>query len=221
MFLGKFAQRPNMTKLEIISDPRVHFDYLSWNSINVLDAQLVKPGSHMPAVYLRLERWACFVADIPANLSSSQLSQPTADVTEVNWRKLASNVRIIMLWAPSPARRRHICEPGLSDEVIELHYEHGETLLSQTRKPTSSWQRLRLLMRDWNCMMYCIYCKSACCITIRTLGDIDPPTGHYLGELTNKLESDDYITMFVSGGPKITVTKQLWARLRRKYEVKL
>ena len=48
-----------------------------------------------------------FLADIQAKLSSSQLFRPTADVTEVNRRKLASNVQIIMLWAPSPARRRH------------------------------------------------------------------------------------------------------------------
>ena len=48
-------------------------------------------------------RYACdgagmpvFVPDIPAKLSSSQLSRPTADVTEVNWWKWAANAQIIM-----------------------------------------------------------------------------------------------------------------------------
>ncbi|XP_028393192.1 uncharacterized protein LOC114517603 [Dendronephthya gigantea] len=40
-FWGKFAQRPNMTKVELISDPKVYFDYLSSDGINVLDVNLV------------------------------------------------------------------------------------------------------------------------------------------------------------------------------------
>ena len=33
-------------------------------------------------------------------------------------------------------------------------------------------------------------------------GEWVPPLGDYLGELTNELDDDDYITTFVSGGPK-------------------
>lgn len=40
VFIGKFAQRPNMTKVEVISNPEVYFDYLS-DRVNVLDVNLV------------------------------------------------------------------------------------------------------------------------------------------------------------------------------------
>ncbi|XP_028411614.1 uncharacterized protein LOC114534373 [Dendronephthya gigantea] len=40
-FWGKFAQRPNMSKVELIADPQVYFDYLTSDEINVLDANFV------------------------------------------------------------------------------------------------------------------------------------------------------------------------------------
>ena len=40
-FLGKFAQRTNMTKVELIKDPQIFFDYLTSDEINVLDARFV------------------------------------------------------------------------------------------------------------------------------------------------------------------------------------
>ena len=39
--LGKFAQRSNMAKVELIKDPQVYFDYLSSDEINVLDVRFV------------------------------------------------------------------------------------------------------------------------------------------------------------------------------------
>ena len=33
-------------------------------------------------------------------------------------------------------------------------------------------------------------------------GEVVPPLGDYLGELTNELDDEDHITTFVSGGPK-------------------
>jgi hypothetical protein len=39
--LGKFAQRSNMVKVELIKDPQVYFDYLSSDEINVLDVRFV------------------------------------------------------------------------------------------------------------------------------------------------------------------------------------
>ena len=38
---GKFAQRPNMTKVEMVDNVQTYFDYLSSDEINVLDANLV------------------------------------------------------------------------------------------------------------------------------------------------------------------------------------
>jgi hypothetical protein len=37
-FIGKFAQRPNMTKVELISDVQTFLDYLTSDEINILDA---------------------------------------------------------------------------------------------------------------------------------------------------------------------------------------
>ena len=37
----KFAQRPNMTKVKIISDPAEYFDLLSSDQINVTDANFI------------------------------------------------------------------------------------------------------------------------------------------------------------------------------------
>ena len=34
-------------------------------------------------------------------------------------------------------------------------------------------------------------------------GHVEPPTGDFLGDLTNELDDDDYIVEFVSGGPKV------------------
>ncbi|KAG8173060.1 hypothetical protein JTE90_016152 [Oedothorax gibbosus] len=39
-------------------------------------------------------------------------------------------------------------------------------------------------------------------IIYKSRGDNDPPLGDYLGDFTNELEDDDFITTFVSGGPK-------------------
>jgi hypothetical protein len=39
--VGKFAQRPNMTKVKIISDPAEYFDLLSSDQINVTDANFI------------------------------------------------------------------------------------------------------------------------------------------------------------------------------------
>ncbi|CAB3995510.1 Retrovirus-related Pol poly from transposon 412 [Paramuricea clavata] len=40
-FWGKFAQRPNMTKVKIMSDPAEYFDLLSSDQINVTDANFI------------------------------------------------------------------------------------------------------------------------------------------------------------------------------------
>ena len=41
IFVGKFAQHTNMTKVEMITDPQVYFDYLTSDEINVLEARFV------------------------------------------------------------------------------------------------------------------------------------------------------------------------------------
>lgn len=41
MLLGKFAQRPNMTQVKLISDPAEYFDLLSSDKVNVTDANFI------------------------------------------------------------------------------------------------------------------------------------------------------------------------------------
>ena len=47
-----------------------------------------------------------------------------------------------------------------------------------------------------------IYCDTDSVIYSAKPGERKLPLGNYLGELTNELDADDYITEFVSSGPK-------------------
>ena len=47
-----------------------------------------------------------------------------------------------------------------------------------------------------------IYYDTDSCVFTAKPGEYIPPTGQYLGDLTNELEDGDYIQSFVSGGPK-------------------
>ena len=47
-----------------------------------------------------------------------------------------------------------------------------------------------------------LYYDTDSVIYVHRPGEPDPPLGDYLGDLTNELKGDDYITSFVSGGPK-------------------
>ena len=100
---------------------KVNFFTLHGNHISLMTAVEIQELNTNPLLHKAWFTYTCdgtgmpvFVADIPAKLSSSQLFRPTADVTEVNRQNSAANIQIIMLWATSPARRRHICEPGLA-----------------------------------------------------------------------------------------------------------
>ena len=41
VLIGKFAQRPNMTQVKLISDPTEYFDLLSSDKVNVTDANFI------------------------------------------------------------------------------------------------------------------------------------------------------------------------------------
>ena len=47
-----------------------------------------------------------------------------------------------------------------------------------------------------------LYYDTDSIIFISRPGQYDPPLGDYLGELTDKLEAEEHIVEFVSGGPK-------------------
>ncbi|XP_028412509.1 uncharacterized protein LOC114535345 [Dendronephthya gigantea] len=135
-FWGKFAQRPNMSKVELIADPQVYFDYLTSDEINVLDANFV------------------------------------------------------------------------NDEVIEIHYENNENFIAPNSKTnvviaafTTAYARLKLYDVLDQLQERVLYYDTDSVIFVSQPGDPMPPTGPYLGELTDELKGD-YITTFISGGPK-------------------
>jgi hypothetical protein len=134
--VGKFAQRPNMTKVKIISDPAEYFDLLSSDQINVTDANFI------------------------------------------------------------------------NDELIEVHFENVDEFVEADGKTnvviaafTTAHARLKLygVLEQLNRRV--LYFDTDSVIYVAKEGVWEPPTGSYLGELTDELDGA-HITTFVSGGPK-------------------
>ena len=136
LILGKFAQRPNMTKVKIISDPAEYFDLLSSDQIKVTDANFI------------------------------------------------------------------------NDELIEVHFENVDEFVEADGKTnvviaafTTAHARLKLYSVLEQLDRRVLYFDTDSVIYVSKDGEWEPPTGSYLGELTDELEGG-HITTFVSGGPK-------------------
>ena len=135
-FAGKFAQKPNMTKVKLVSEPEEYFDMLTSDEIEVTDASFV------------------------------------------------------------------------SDDVIELRYENKENFVEPNARTnvviaafTTAHARLKLYSVLEQLGERVLYYDTDSVIYVSKLGEPEPETGVYLGELTDELDGD-YITTFVSGGPK-------------------
>ena len=136
LILGKFAQRPNMTKVKIISDPAEYFDLLSSDQIKVTGANFI------------------------------------------------------------------------NDELIEVHFENVDEFVEADGKTnvviaafTTAHARLKLYSVLEQLDRRVLYFDTDSVIYVSKDGEWEPPTGSYLGELTDELEGG-HITTFVSGGPK-------------------
>lgn len=134
--IGKFAQRPNMTQVKIISDPAEYFDLLSSDKITVTDANFI------------------------------------------------------------------------NDELIEVHFENVDEFVEASGKTnvviaafTTAHARLKLYGVLEQLDRRVLYFDTDSVIYVSKEGDWEPPTGSYLGELTDELDGK-HITTFVSGGPK-------------------
>ena len=134
--IGKFAQRPNMTQVKMISDPAEYFDLLSSDKVNVTDANFI------------------------------------------------------------------------NDEIIEVHYENVDEFVEANGKTnivvaafTTAHARLKLYGVLEQLDRRVLYFDTDSVIYVSKEGDCEPPTGSYLGELTDELDGN-HITTFVSGGPK-------------------
>ena len=97
----------------------------------------------------------------------------------------------------------------VNDECVEVYYRHGEWLVSGSHKTnvviaafTTAHARLKLYSVLARLQTRVLYFDTDSVISTSQTDDWMPSLGDYLGELTNELDDDDYITTFVSGGPK-------------------
>lgn len=67
---------------------------------------------------------------------------------------------------------------------------------------TTCWARPKLYELLHLLQTRVLYSDTDSVIYTQKEGEIEPPIGDYLGELTNELKKDDWITEFVCNGPK-------------------
>ena len=102
-----------------------------------------------------------------------------------------------------------VCDAHMVNEnMVEVQYRNAEEFTEQNDKVnvviaafTTAYARLKLydlldLLQD-----RVLYYDTDSVIYIHKPNEPDPPLGNYLGDLTDELNGD-YITSFVSGGPK-------------------
>ena len=137
IFIGKFAQRSNMPKTELLYDPKDFFKLLYSDEFEVCDARLV------------------------------------------------------------------------NDDAMEVHYRNMKGFEDTNNKVnvviaafTTAYARLKLYDLLDLLQERVLYYDTDSVIYVHKPDKPDPPLGNYLGDLTNELDDDDYITSFASGGPK-------------------
>ena len=97
----------------------------------------------------------------------------------------------------------------VNEECTEMHYTHGEGFMTPSDKMnvviaafTTAQARLKLYSVLERLQQRVLYVDTDSVIFTSKPGKWVPRLGDYLGELTNKLDDDDYTTTFVFGGPK-------------------
>ena len=96
----------------------------------------------------------------------------------------------------------------INDEIIEVHYENTDEFIEAKGKTnvviaafTTAHARLKLYSVLDQLDRRVLYFDTDSIIYVSKEGEWEPPTGSYLGELTDELDGN-HITTFVSGGPK-------------------
>ena len=96
----------------------------------------------------------------------------------------------------------------VNDETVEVHYSNVGEFAEQNNKVnvviaafTTAYARLKLYDLLDLLQERVLYYDTDSVIYVHKTGKPDPPLGNYLGDLTDELNGD-YITSFVSGGPK-------------------
>ena len=102
-----------------------------------------------------------------------------------------------------------VCDGRMvNDDMIEVQYRNTEEFVEQNNKVnvviaafTTAYARLKLYDLLDLLQERVLYYDTDSVIYVHQPGKSDPPLGNYLGDLTDELNGD-YITSFVSGGPK-------------------
>ena len=96
----------------------------------------------------------------------------------------------------------------VNDETVEVHYKNNEEFEEQNNKVniviaafTTAYARLKLYDLLDLLQERILYYDTDSVVFVHEPGKPEPPMGDYLGDLTDELDGD-YITTFVSGGPK-------------------
>ena len=96
----------------------------------------------------------------------------------------------------------------VNEEMVEVHYKNVKEFAEQNNKVnvviaafTTAYARLKLYDLLDLLQERVLYYDTDSVIYVHKPGEPDPPLGNYLGDLTDELNGD-YITSFVSGGPK-------------------
>ena len=97
----------------------------------------------------------------------------------------------------------------VNDETVEVHYKEKDEFAEQNDKVniviaafTTAYARLKLYDLLDLLQERVLYYDTDSVIYVHEPGKPDPPLGNYLGDLTDELNAGDYITTFISGGPK-------------------
>ena len=102
-----------------------------------------------------------------------------------------------------------VCDARMvNDDMVEVQYRNTEEFAEQNKVNvviaafTTAYARLKLYDLLDLLQERVLYYDTDSVIYVHKPGKPDPPLGNYLGDLTDELDDGDYITSFVSGGPK-------------------
>ena len=97
----------------------------------------------------------------------------------------------------------------INDQLVEVHYQHQDEDIPVSPNLnifvaafTTCWARLRLYATLEPLGQRVLYYDTDSIIFLQDEGQSNPVLGDYLGDFTSELDPDDYITEFVSAGPK-------------------
>ena len=97
----------------------------------------------------------------------------------------------------------------VNDDMVEVHYQYQDEDIPVSPNLnifvacfTTCWARLRLYAALEPLGQRVLYYDTDSIIFLQDEDQVNPVLGNYLGDFTSELDPDDYITEFVSAGPK-------------------